>query len=69
MDALWMTSPNSAEETQGDRILLGYVGDHLCKCSTTGRAIALQKKAIVFVYSLEQKQGDKILFGYRDNYF
>jgi hypothetical protein len=35
MDALWMASSSSVEEKQGDR---------LCKCSTTGRAIAHQKK-------------------------
>jgi hypothetical protein len=27
-------------EKQGDRILFGYGGDRLCKCSTTGRVIA-----------------------------
>jgi hypothetical protein len=33
-----------SREKQADRILFGYGGDRLCKCSTTGRAIARQKK-------------------------
>jgi hypothetical protein len=37
-------SPYSAEKKQGDRIFLGYGGDRLCKCSTTGRVIASRKK-------------------------
>jgi hypothetical protein len=36
-----------SREKQDDRILLGYGGDRLCKCSTTGRAIARQKKALM----------------------
>jgi hypothetical protein len=37
MDALWMASPSSVEEKQGDR---------LCKCFATGGAITQRKKAI-----------------------
>jgi hypothetical protein len=43
MDALWIASPDSAEKNQADRILFGYGGDRLCKGSTTGGAITLQK--------------------------
>jgi hypothetical protein len=46
MDALWIASPNSAEEKQGDHILFGYGGDRLCKCFTIGGAITQRKKAI-----------------------
>jgi hypothetical protein len=35
MDALWMASPNSTEETQGDRILFGYGGDRICNNKAT----------------------------------
>jgi hypothetical protein len=40
-----------SREKQGDRILFGYGGDRLCKCSTTGRAIAHPKKASVISQS------------------
>jgi hypothetical protein len=40
-----LQSRYSAKEQQGDRLLFDYGGDRLCKCSTTGRAIAPQKQA------------------------
>jgi uncharacterized protein YycO len=40
MDALWITSPYSAEKKQADRLLFGYGDDRICKYSTTGGAIA-----------------------------
>jgi hypothetical protein len=58
MDALWMASPYSAEETQGDRSFFDCGGDRLCKCSTTGRAIAPREK-LRSPSCLEEKQGDR----------
>jgi hypothetical protein len=57
MDALWIASPNSTKEKQGDR-LFGYGGDLLYKCFTTGGAIALQKKHLRSPSSVKEKQGD-----------
>jgi putative Ca2+/H+ antiporter (TMEM165/GDT1 family) len=67
MDALWMASPNSAEEKQGDRSLVGYGGDRLCKRFQNGGVLLFLTFVITYFSELERTQLNIIYAGAHAN--
>jgi hypothetical protein len=62
-----MLSPNLVGEKQGDRILFGYDGDHLCKRFQNGGVLLFLTFVITYFSELERTQLNIIYAGAHAN--